>query len=260
MTIIFSNTSRLHVAPYATFWPCFPPNTTESVVNRIVFLHFIKRLALIDGMVKKVTSKLDNLHALVIGPGMGRCPLVCEATARIIKYAKTKKLALILDADALWMLAQPQYRSLLEDYEGAPVILTPNVIEYNRLFSNVIQSSSSQFPLQYTTIVKKGQCDVILQNEKKVMTCMEKGGKKRSGGIGDVLAGTVGTLTAWNVILSQDGNNSKHNKNDLLALSCWSACCFVKRATELAFEDKKRSMTAPDVLEHLGPAIDEMTS
>lgn len=191
---------------------------------------------------------------------MGRCPLVCEATARIIKYAKTKKIALIIDADALWMLAQPQYRSIFEEYDDAPVILTPNVIEYNRLFSNVIQSSSSQFPLQYTTIVKKGQYDIILQNEKKIMACQQKGGKKRSGGIGDVLAGTLGTMIAWNVILSQDGNNAKINKNDLLALSCWSGCCFVKRATELAFEDKRRSMTAPDVLEHLGPAINEMTS
>jgi len=205
---------------------------------------------IIDRMVQEVTSKMERLHVLVVGPGMGRCPLVCEATARIIEHAKKKKLALVLDADALWMLAQPEYHNLFEGYNDAPVVLTPNVVEYKRL-----KDSLSASQLESTTIVRKGPYDVIVQHGKETLECHEVGGKKRSGGIGDVLAGTIGTLLSWKRILQKEDAAS----DDVLALSCWAACCFVKHATLLAFNDKKRSMTAPDVLEHLGPAINEMT-
>lgn len=214
-------------------------------------------------MVQEVISKMERLHTLVIGPGLGRCPLVCEATARIIQHAKQQKLALVLDADALWMLAQPPYRSLFEHYKDAPVVLTPNVVEYKRLLVSSDDNNNNSHLFQHATIVKKGRHDAVIKNGKELFSCHEEGGKKRSGGIGDVLAGTLGTLVAWNVILSskQDSNKSDDNDDDDqgLALSCWTACCFVKQATKQAFAEKKRSMTAPDVLECLGPAIDRMT-
>ena len=219
-------------------------------------------------MVHQVTSKIDRLHVLVIGPGLGRCPMVCEATARIIRYAMTQNLALVLDADALWIIAQPQYRSLLKDY--ANVVLTPNVVEYKRLFDDkelTDDNNNSQPPhlLKEATVVQKGRFDTISRNGQTLMECHQMGGKKRSGGIGDVLAGTIGTLVAWHDILASSGSKQRdlHQDpadNSLLALSCWTACCFVKVATQLAFERKKRSMTAPDVLDHLGLAIDLMTA
>jgi len=221
---------------------------------------------LVDAMVEKVTSKIDNLHALVVGPGMGRCPLVCEATAKIIEYAKSKGLALILDADALWMISQPKYRSLFQDYTKAPVILTPNVVEYKRLLNNEEEDSSGapspKTLLQHTTIVRKGRHDSIVQNDKEIISCQEEGEKKRSGGIGDILSGTLGTLVAWHVIQSSSHDESSEQllePSERLALACWTGCCFVKHATKLAFLDKKRSMTAPDILEELGPAVNEMT-
>jgi hypothetical protein len=36
------------------------------------------------------------------------------------------------------------------------------------------------------------------------------------------------------------------------------ACCAVKRATKQAFDIKLRSMSAQDVLDHLGPAMEDM--
>ena len=231
--------------------------------------HYVRKL--IQNMVDKVTPKLERLHALVIGPGLGRCPIVCEATARIISYAVSKQLPLVLDADALWMLAQDQYRSLLEGYKR--VVLTPNVVEYKRLMSKADDNHDScendkdkdeeSNPFRDATIVRKGHTDSIMKNGTELYSCEETGGMKRSGGIGDVLAGTLGTLVAWNNILTNNGeteNNSTNTELDPLALSCWTACCFVKRATKKAFDEKKRSMTAPDVLENLGPAIDEMTT
>jgi NAD(P)H-hydrate repair Nnr-like enzyme with NAD(P)H-hydrate dehydratase domain len=69
---------------------------------------------LVDNMVKEVTSMMDKLHVLVVGPGLGRCPVVFQAVARIVQVAQSQyRLPLVLDADALFMLTQPDYHQLL---------------------------------------------------------------------------------------------------------------------------------------------------
>ena len=45
-----------------------------------------------------------------------------------------------------------------------------------------------------------------------------------------------------------------------LVLGCWMACCLTKRSTARAFQKRKRSMTAPDVLEDIGAVVDEVAS
>jgi ATP-dependent NAD(P)H-hydrate dehydratase len=105
-------------------------------------------------------------------------------------------------------------------------------------------------------IIVKGKHDEIYSHGVKVMACEEEWLMKRSGGIGDVLAGTLSTLCAWHVILKERNVATEAD----LPLACWTACCFIKRATKRAFDSKRRSMTAPDVLDELGPSIDTMAS
>jgi ATP-dependent NAD(P)H-hydrate dehydratase len=210
---------------------------------------------LVDDMVQQVVDGMQRLHCLVIGPGLGRCPLVFRAVAAIIAAAREQNMHLILDADALYMLTLAEYRDILQGYDK--VILTPNVVEYKRLFgdnSNDEDNKDCPTSLALAVIVEKGRYDKIYANGTMVYTCGEEGGLKRSGGIGDILAGSLGTLTAWHVILKDQGVASAAD----LPLSCWTACCFVRRATKTAFDSKRRSMTAPDVLEQLGPSINVM--
>lgn len=229
---------------------------------------------LVEAMVKEVVDLFDRMHVLIIGPGLGRCPLVQRATVQIIYRAKKNKLPLVIDADGLFLLTQPLLRNILFGYDRA--ILTPNVMEMRRLMNKENNESrhSSLIPeaLHRNVLVQKGKQDVIstffevveeddnTYNEVFVMTCKEEGGLKRSGGIGDVLAGIVGTFVAWHDILRN--NEHEHDpieyKKDLL-LSCWSACCVTKRATKAAFDKKRRSMTAPDILDEIGEVFDIMT-
>ena len=93
--------------------------------------------------------------------------------------------------------------------------------------------------------------------------------------IGDILAGCVGAFVAWNQILSstkQQQKDPKHSAstsdinddnniiNENLVLGCWMASCFTKRSTARSFQKKKRSMTAPDVIEEIGDVVDEIAS
>ena len=207
---------------------------------------------LVERMVEEVCSIMDKMHVLVLGPGLGRSPLVLEATARIIQRAQSgHQLPVVIDADALFLLTLPKYKTLLSD--ESIVVLTPNVMELKRL-----HDSDPSLP-DRCIVIEKGSVDAIRlasdSSQSPSLVCGEIGGLKRSGGIGDVLAGTCGTLVAWNNILTSRGKASF----DDLPLACWTACCFVKRSTKKAFDIHRRSMTAPDILEELGPTIDEMT-
>lgn len=210
---------------------------------------------LVTDMVDRVCGMMNKMHSLVVGPGLGRCPLVLEATSRIIQQAQSKyRLPLVLDADALFLLTLSKHRTLLTD--DSLVVLTPNAMERTRL------AASSVVLPRTCLLIEKGAEDRIVPVAGTVpspfesMVCDETGGLKRSGGIGDILAGTCGTLVAWNQILTEDGTASKED----LPLACWTACCFVKRSTKKAYDKHRRSMTAPDILQELGPTIDEMTS
>jgi len=224
---------------------------------------------LIQGMVKKVTDLMDRMHVLVIGPGLGRCPMVMKAAACIVSEAKKRRLPLVLDADAIYMLCLKENRNLLfcqSDESSRPVIiLTPNVVEYKRLVDSIGDGSEEKMKkmLTGTIIVKKGQIDEIEYSSGlavQKMICCEEGGLKRSGGIGDILSGTIGTFVAWNRILAEGTNDKNDVRFKDLVMSCWVACCVTKIATRHAFNKKKRSMTAPDIIEEIGSVMDYIAS
>lgn len=212
-----------------------------------VLMHPTWYRTLINNMVSEVTSLMDRMHVLVIGPGLGRCPLVMKATARIMQEAMDRNVFMVIDADGLFLLTLEPYRTMLQSYEK--VVLTPNVMEYKRLLDANDGDLSKAFPK--AIIVKKGAQDEIIKEGEQVMACKEEGGLKRSGGIGDVLAGTLGTFMAWNEILA-----SRNTPVDRV-WSCWCACYLVKRSTKHAFEQKGRSMTAPDVLHSVWANVDD---
>jgi hypothetical protein len=62
----------------------------------------------VDAMVETVVSGIGRCHALVVGPGLGRCPLVGYAVGLILQrvHQKCPHMPVILDADALWFVSQ----------------------------------------------------------------------------------------------------------------------------------------------------------
>ena len=230
-------------------WSAGPISTCclhDSFCNHI----FVCYRSLMDDMVSEVVSIMDKMHVLVIGPGLGRCPLVMKATARIMKEAMSRDLFLVVDADGLFLLTQEPYRDIFKDYQK--VVLTPNVVEYKRLM-DANNGDLSRALSPQAIIVKKGRSDEIISQGKQALICDEEGGLKRSGGIGDVLAGTLGTFLAWNEIMR--GRERIVDR----AWSCWCACYLVKRSTKHAYDKKGRSMTAPDVLDSIWANVDDRT-
>ncbi len=153
----------------------------------------------IYGMVHKVMSSFDRLHAIIIGPGLGRCPIVLEATSIILQKAMEANLNIVLDADGLFLLSNKKHwdifcNGILQKQSTSKVILTPNVVEYKRLVETMGEGSEDTLKakLRGVTIIQKGHEDVITYFPKPdeepqsviSMICSERGGLKRSGGLG----------------------------------------------------------------------------
>jgi len=115
-----------------------------------------------------------------------------------------------------------------------------------------------------TIVVQKGHIDTITHGC-HTMQCKEEGGLKRSGGIGDVLAGTITAFMAWNAILEKD--NTPNDDSDGKAVNrqhlqrvfaSWAACCAVKKGTRISFQKKRRAMSALDVSGNIGEVLGSM--
>jgi NAD(P)H-hydrate repair Nnr-like enzyme with NAD(P)H-hydrate dehydratase domain len=225
----------------------------------------------VDGIVDAITGAFPGLHAICIGPGLGRHPLVFSVAEKVMLGAIESRLMLILDADALFMLSLKEYTSLLGElrsYERC--VMTPNLMEMRRLHDALSAGPSADgTEKRSNVIVQKGNVDTIM-HDRYTMRCEEEGGLKRSGGIGDVLAGTITAFMAWNAILGKDETSDSYDinaKNDdtvyneecqQRVFASWTAAILVKKATRIAFQKKKRSMSALDVIEEIGKIVSNM--
>jgi ATP-dependent NAD(P)H-hydrate dehydratase len=243
-----------------------------------------------------ITQYFPTIHAVCIGPGLGRHPIVFSIMSKVIQNAMESKLVLVLDADALYMLSLAEYKILLCElllYDKC--VMTPNLMEMKRI-TDALSSSSSTTPSSTSSssssstnsgvhklqnnsniIIQKGVIDTI-NNNICTMQCEEEGGLKRCGGIGDVLSGSVTAFMAWNSIFEQqkkntsDATNADDDDDDdddnivqqqqrqqqQRVFACWSASVLVKKATKLAYEKKHRSMSAMNVLDEIGIMIYDM--
>jgi len=226
-----------------------------------------KQEVAVNSIVDTITSVFPTLHILCIGPGLGRHPLVFATVEKVIEKAMEFNMPLVLDADALFMLSLKEYRNLLGELRGYDrCIMTPNLMELRRLKEadseeDANEKKSHSGNKYGSIVVQKGNVDIITQG-KHTMQCKEEGGLKRSGGIGDVLAGTISAFMAWNAILEKEKMESNGCNIDELhhqrVFASWAACCTVKKGTNLAFQKKRRAMSALDVFEEIGGVIGSM--
>ena len=214
-----------------------------------------------------IIEMLSRLHVLVIGPGLGRDKLMQSTVATVIKAARESNTPLVLDADALWLIQnQPD---LVRGYKEC--VLTPNIVEFKRLAASV-GLSEDEMPdtgeagceklaqaLGGVTILRKGQVDWISNGEEAIVDDGE-GGRKRSSGQGDTLAGSIGTLLAWRDgyhkgLWEVEGNL---DRRETLLLAAWGGSAITRECSRLAFGKNGRSMQASDLTEEVSVAFETL--
>ncbi|KAL9135969.1 MAG: hypothetical protein Q9175_002812 [Cornicularia normoerica] len=214
-----------------------------------------------------IINMLGNLHAVVIGPGLGRDKLMQATVAAVIKAARAKNVPLVLDADALWLIQnQPE---LVHGYKEC--VLTPNVVEFGRL-AEAVGLGEDDLPdtgeagckklakaLGGVVVVRKGGVDWISDGEKAIVGDGE-GGRKRSGGQGDTLTGSIGTLLAYRDVYHQKlwDTEGDLDRSETLMLAAWGGSTITRECSRLAYKKHGRSLQASDLTEEVPVAFDTL--
>ena len=172
-------------------------------------------------------------------------------------------MPIILDADALFLVASDP--EIVQSFRS--VVLTPNVREFNRLWQSVFSKkhdSDDASALEPDTTPdgvaqlasEMGNCTIVLKGAHDIISdgittavCRARGGNRRSGGQGDILAGCISVAVIWATRFGEGASNIEAAR---------AACHVVKLAQCMAFNEKRRSMTAPDVIECIGPAFQHL--
>ncbi|KXJ85970.1 Ribokinase-like protein [Microdochium bolleyi] len=216
---------------------------------------------------KKIIEMLPRLHVLVVGPGLGRDPLMHDTLAEVLAAARERRMPVVMDADSLGLVVKTP--ELVMGWRE--VVLTPNVVEFGRLWKGV--KSEDYDPAQAegdparhvtalskalggVTIIQKGGADLISNGEETLVVDLE-GGLKRSGGQGDTLTGSIATFLAWRGAylekLWDHGGDMK--EDELLRLAAFGGAAITRECSRLAFAKHGRSLQASDLTEQVHVAF-----
>lgn len=235
-----------------------------------------------------ILDMLSRLHVLVIGPGLGRDRVTQKVVEAVMREARNQSVPFVLDADGLLLVTQKP--DLVKGYKEC--ILTPNVVEFGRLakalgvqLSSTAEDKMSQASegceqlaraLGGVTIIQKGAQDIISNGVTSIVSDVE-GGRKRSGGQGDTLTGSLGTFLAWRAAyldgLWDSGEEKKksdgiaQSKNEIrdeledrsrkmsstttLLLAAYAGSALTRDCSRRAFKAKGRSMQASDLTDEV---------
>eukprot|EP00245_Coleochaete_scutata_P014958 TRINITY_DN6484_c0_g1_i1.p1 TRINITY_DN6484_c0_g1~~TRINITY_DN6484_c0_g1_i1.p1 ORF type:complete len:343 (+),score=50.02 TRINITY_DN6484_c0_g1_i1:83-1111(+) len=227
---------------------------------------------LVSKVVKDVTYWLPRFDCLVVGPGLGRDPLLMDCVAQIMRDARKVNIPIVVDGDGLFLVTERP--ELIHGYPLA--ILTPNVNEHKRLAARILGETtkppdddpSSQLRLLAetlggVTVVHKGASDRISDGS-RVLECGVFGSPRRCGGQGDVVAGSIAVFMAWaRDYLNKENSTASQMLTDSLTsnpgmMASYAGCLVVRRAAEAAFEVHKRSMVTTNIIDEIGPSVEAL--
>lgn len=196
---------------------------------------------------KQIEPWLERLHVLVIGPGLGRDPKTFDTIRQLLRYGREKQKPVVLDADALFLISQDI--SLIANYPG--VILTPNVVEFSRIFGadDALDEKFKELGPSIT-ILKKGASDMIYSTSGKSSDALQVSGGsgRRCGGQGDILSGCTAVFYGWAILA---------NETEAAKVACYGASYFLKQLNTAAFRTLGRSMTASDMIANIHTVFDQ---
>ena len=182
-----------------------------------------------------IISMLGNLHAVVIGPGLGRDKLMQDTVAAVITAAREKDMPLVLDADALWLIqSQPD---LVRGYKEC--VLTPNVVEFGRL-AKAIGIDPDELPDS-----GEGGC-------KKLAAAL--------GGVCIVRKGAVDWISGWRKVYHEGiwEVEGDLGRRETLMLAAFGGSAITRECSRLAFGKHGRALQASDLTEEVPVAFETL--
>lgn len=207
--------------------------------------------------VEEISEWLPRIHALVLGPGLGRDPSTFEKLEAIIGIGKKNEIPMVIDADGLFFI-NSNYKII----EGCSnVVLTPNAIEFSRLYQAVLNTTEPALPASKDQVAelaaKLGNVTILHKTEKDIITngnqmyiCEKMGSPRRCGGQGDLMSGILATFLFWK-------SHDKESQTSTLAAAA-AAAHLSRSISRKAFEMQGRGTLASDMIPFIPVAFREL--
>ncbi|NNC98813.1 MAG: NAD(P)H-hydrate dehydratase [Gammaproteobacteria bacterium] len=184
---------------------------------------------------------MQNAQAIVVGPGLGTNSWGREVFEHVVK---TSTAPLVIDADALTLLAESGYTAV-----GNKWVLTPHPGEAARLLKCSVADIQSnrldavrQIANQYHCLcVLKGAGTLIADSHSEVSLCNLGNAGMATAGMGDVLSGMIAAFIGQGMALRPATETA-------VWLHSYSADAWVKKHAAA-------SLIASDILDHLPTAM-----
>ncbi|KAL8795533.1 MAG: hypothetical protein Q9195_001954 [Heterodermia aff. obscurata] len=228
---------------------CTPPaaNVIKSYTPNLMVHPILRETTSPDplpasAIAPRIASMMSNLHAIVIGPGLGRDELMQDTVAEVIQDARRQNVPLVLDADALWLVQRRP--ELVKGYKEC--VLTPNVVEFARLAKAVGAESED---------VGREGCEKLANALGGVLIV-------RKGAVdwGDTLTGSIGTLLAWRSVYHDRAWDTEGDlsREETLMLAAWGGSAITRECSRLAFIDQGRALQASDLTDKVAIAFETL--
>lgn len=156
---------------------------------------------------RELLGRMDRLDCLVIGPGMGGEIAACD----FLQQALQSQLPLVLDADALNLIAHHEELSAGLMLRTAPHVLTPHPAEAARLLRVTVAEIQKNRPQAACALAEKFNCPLVLKGAGSI--CAHPDGNHyfnptgnpglSTAGTGDVLSGILGAFLAQKLTLEK---------------------------------------------------------
>ena len=150
--------------------------------------------------VDDVVSAAPKARAYTIGCGVGRTQAAQDFVWAFLSNSAIVGKPLVIDADALFAIAQDPRRFASLRPEGAPAVLTPHEGEAARLLGHPVSDRLAAVrelaDTYQATVVLKGPQTVITAPSDTPRLCVNAGPELAKAGTGDVLAGMIGAFLA----------------------------------------------------------------
>lgn len=145
-------------------------------------------------------NHLSQLNCVVVGPGLG----TSDAAIELLEFGLVQNVPLLLDADALNLIATHPHLADMTKNRQAETVITPHPGEAARLLSistESIQQNRTESALTlantlHATCVLKGAGTICANHDGSWFINTSGNPGLASGGTGDVLSGIIGSLIA----------------------------------------------------------------
>jgi NAD(P)H-hydrate epimerase len=188
---------------------------------------------------------LERPSVLVVGPGLGQTPW----SEQLLQQAAKTELPMVLDADALNMLAEGR---LLAGVKRDNWVLTPHPGEAARLLGvtsadiqadrfNAVQALQQKFG---GAVILKGSGSLVMGADGQVTIAVVGNPGMASGGMGDVLSGIVGGLLAQGLSVDEAAK---------------LGACLHGAAADMAVEEEgQRGLLAADLMPYVRTLLNSL--